>query len=310
MTNAPLDPSALIAVFGATGAQGGPVARALLEAGRPVRAIGRTESKLAELAAQGVQTVAIDLADPAAVARALDGVAAAFVHLPFLPVPEVVRAHATAVAEGLLGADVPMAVFTLSGPPSATPVSVASFDTKALAKRILSDSGARLLAFEPTGYLGNLAAFFSAPSVVYRDELRYPLPASHRQPWISVEDQAALAIAGLERPDLAGRWLRIGEKFTGPELADGLTAGLGRPITYVPIDPDEFGASLAPVMGPELGAALAEDYSMLGSRAEALDLDADTSEVRELLGVEPTPLQVWARAQDWQSAAAILGAPS
>lgn len=34
-----------IAVFGATGAQGGPVVQALLDANRPVRAIARTESK-------------------------------------------------------------------------------------------------------------------------------------------------------------------------------------------------------------------------------------------------------------------------
>jgi hypothetical protein len=229
------------------------------------------------------------------------------VHLPFIPVPDVVRTQASAVARGLVDADVPVAVFTLSGPPSTTPVGVASFDTKALAKQILSDSPARLVAFEPTGYL---AAFFSAPAVVYRDELRYPLPAQHRQPWISVEDQAALAIAALERPDLAGRWFRIGEQDTGPELADGISAGLGRTIRYVPLDPGEFGASLAPVMGPELGAQLAADYRMLGSRPTELDLDADTSEIRKELGVKVTPLAEWARAQDWQAAAAMLGAPS
>jgi uncharacterized protein YbjT (DUF2867 family) len=62
MTHFALDPSAPIAVFGATGAQGGPVAQALLEAGRPVRAVAHTESKLAGLAARGAQTVAVDLA--------------------------------------------------------------------------------------------------------------------------------------------------------------------------------------------------------------------------------------------------------
>jgi len=310
MSTSPLDPSLPIAVFGATGAQGNPVARFLLQAGRPVRAVGHTEAKLADLAAAGAETVAVDLADTAAVTRALDGVAAAFVHLPFVPVPEVVRAQATAVARGLVDADVPIAVFTLSGPPSATPVGVASFDTKALAKQILSDSTARLVAFEPTGYLGNLAAFFSAPAVVYRDELRYPLPAQHRQPWISVEDQAALAIAALHRPDLAGRWFRIGEQYTGPELAHDISAGLGRPIRYVPLDPEEFGAALAPVMGPDLGAALAADYRMLGSRPAELGLNADTGEIRDLLGVKATPVADWARTQDWQGAAAILGAPA
>ena len=40
-----------IAVLGATGVQGAPVAHALLDAGRPVRAIARTEARLHDLAA-------------------------------------------------------------------------------------------------------------------------------------------------------------------------------------------------------------------------------------------------------------------
>jgi uncharacterized protein YbjT (DUF2867 family) len=221
-----------------------------------------------------------------------------------------VRAQATAVAEGLLKADVPMAVFTLSGPPSATPVGTPSFDTKALAKQILTDSGARLLAFEPTGYLGNLSAFFSAPSVVYRDELRYPLPASHVQPWISVEDQAALAVAGLERPDLAGQWLRIGEKFTGPELAEGLSAGLGRSIRYVPLDPDDFGDSLVPVMGPDLGAALAADYRMLGSRTRPSGSTPTPPRRARSWGWRPRRCRSGPGRRTGRRAAAILGEPA
>lgn len=303
-----IDPSRPIAVLGAAGAQGGPVAAALLDAGRPVRAIGRSAEKLAPLAARGAQTAALDLADADAVRAALDGTAAVFAHLPFVPVPEVVRAQSSALAAALLAADVP-AVFTLSGPPATTPVGVASFDTKAIAKRVLVDSGARVVGLEPVGYLGNLSAFFSAPSVVHRDELRYPLPADHRQAWISTEDQAALAIAALDRPDLAGRWFRIGEQRTGPELAAGIGEGLGRTVRYVALDPADFGRSLAPLMGEAVARLLADDYAMLGRRPGALDLDAGTTALREELGIPATPLATWARTQDWVGSAAVLGAP-
>jgi uncharacterized protein YbjT (DUF2867 family) len=302
-----IDTAGPIAVFGATGAQGGPVAHALLAAGRPVRAIARTEARLRDLADRGAEVRAVDLADADAVRHALIGVSAAFVHLPFLPVAAIVRAQATAVATGLRDAEVPLTVFTLSGPAPASPVGVASFDTKAIAKRVLSDAGVPLVGLEPTGYLGNLSAFFSAPGIVYHDELRYPLPADHRQPWISTEDQAALAIAALARPDLAGRWFRIGEQLTGPELADGIGEGRGRRVRYVPLDPDAFGRSLAPVMGEDLGAALAADYRMLASRPSALLLDGDTAALRRELGVPATPVPMWARSQDWEAAAAILG---
>jgi uncharacterized protein YbjT (DUF2867 family) len=298
-----------IAVFGATGAQGGPVVQALLKEGRPVRAVGRDTERLSALAERGAEVVSIDLDNQDSVRRALTGVSGAFLHLPFLPVHEIIEGWSRALAAALVDEQVPLAVFTLSGPPSTSPVGVASFDTKALAKGILSDADARIVAFEPTGYLGNLSAFFSAPSIVHENELRYPLPADHRQPWISVEDQAALVVAALDRPDLAGRWFRIGEQLTGPELATGIGDGLGRPVRYVALDPDAFGRSLAPVMGEEIGAALAHDYRMLGSRPAELALETDTTEIRELLGVQATPVAEWARTQDWKAAAAVLGTP-
>lgn len=80
-----------IAVFGATGAQGGPVVEALFDRGRPVRAIARTPSKLQPLADRGAEIFALDLADAEALKKALTGVGGAFVHLPFLPVMEIVE---------------------------------------------------------------------------------------------------------------------------------------------------------------------------------------------------------------------------
>jgi nucleoside-diphosphate-sugar epimerase len=234
-------------------------------------------------------------------------VSGAFVHLPFMPVPELIELWSTSVAQAVLEADVPT-VFTLSGPASSAPVGVPSFDTKALAKRILSDAGVPLIGLEPTGYLGNLAAFFSAPSIVNEHELRYPLPAEHRQPWISVEDQAALALAALERPDLRGRWFRIGEQLTGPELAEAIGEARGSAVRYVPLDPEDFGRSLAPLMGEQIGAALAADYRVLGQRPAELALDSDTQELRRELGVPATPVADWAGSQDWEAAAAVMNA--
>jgi len=289
-------------VLGSTGAQGGPVARALLSAGRPVRAIGRNPEGLRTLAALGAEPFAVDLSDGDALATALDGVSGAFLHLPFLPVEPIVRAQATALTTAMRRAQVPLAVFTLSGTAAREPLGVPSFDTKALAKSILTEADLPLIGFEPTGYLGNLLAF-GAGSVVQHSELRYPLPEQHRQAWISTEDQAALALAALDRPDLAGSWFALGERFTGPELAAAIGRARGHDVRYVAISPQEFGAGLAAVLGPEAGAAVAADYAALGSRPDALPLDADTEHVRRELGVPATPIEEWARAQDWEGAA-------
>jgi uncharacterized protein YbjT (DUF2867 family) len=304
-----MDTTKPIAVLGATGAQGGPVAHALLDAGRPVRAIARTEARLHELAARGADVRAVDLADEAALTDALRGVAGAFTHLPFLPVLPLVEQWATALGRALVAAEVPLAVHTSSGPVPSAPTGVASFDTKEAADRILRASGAPIVFLVPTGYLANLSAPFSAPSIVVEGVLRYPLAADHRQPWISVEDQAALAVAALERPDLAGRTFRLGAVVTGPQLAEAIGGARGRTVAYEALDPAAFGAALAPLLGEEVGRALADDYGKLNERPASLGLDEDTDAVHVELGVPRTPLEAWARTQDWEAAAAVAAVP-
>jgi uncharacterized protein YbjT (DUF2867 family) len=297
-----------VAVIGATGAQGGPVVEALLRAGRPVRALARSAASLAPLAARGAQVHPVDLSDADGLTRAFEGVSGAFLHLPFVPVEPLVRAQAEALVTALRAAAVPLAVFTLSGPAASSPTGVASFDTKAVAKQVLTRAELPLIGFEPLGYLGNLSAPFSAPHVLQDGELRYPLPAEHRQPWVSTEDQAALAVAALDRPDLAGRWFAVGELLTGPELAVGIGEGLGREVRYVPLEPADWARSLVPLMGPELSHAVADDYALLGRPPQALELAPDTATVRRELGVPATPVAQWAAAQDWQGSAAIMAA--
>jgi uncharacterized protein YbjT (DUF2867 family) len=67
-----------VLVAGATGLVGGLLARKLLAAGFPVRAIGRNQDKLAALSALGAEAIALDLRDRAGVALACEGVTQVF----------------------------------------------------------------------------------------------------------------------------------------------------------------------------------------------------------------------------------------
>jgi uncharacterized protein YbjT (DUF2867 family) len=71
-----LEPRILVA--GATGQVGGIVARKLLAAGLPVRALGRNREKLAALSALGADAVLADLRDHASVMRACERVGQIF----------------------------------------------------------------------------------------------------------------------------------------------------------------------------------------------------------------------------------------
>lgn len=296
-----------IAVFGATGAQGGPVAHALLNTGRPVRVIVRDPAKAQPLADRGAEVAVAELTDTDALIAALRGVSGAFVHLPFIPVMDFVRPAAQALSAALVAAQVPLSVFSTSGPVATRVTGAGSLDTKAEAKRILLASGASVIVFEPAGYLANLSAPFVAPPVMKSGELRYPLPATHRQPWVSVEDQARLALLALDRPDLAGRTFGIGAQLTGPDLAAGLSAGLGRQVSYVPVSPATFAATVTPMLGVDLAAALDHDYSLVGTRGPGLDLDVDTTEITTVLGTQYTGVGEWARTQPWEAMAEVGG---
>jgi hypothetical protein len=52
------------------------------------------------------------------------------VHLPFMPVMELMEAWAGAVGEALVAAEVPLAVFSSSGPVPTGDVGVVTFDSK------------------------------------------------------------------------------------------------------------------------------------------------------------------------------------
>ena len=293
--------SAPVAVLGATGSQGGPVLEALLAAGHQVRAIARTPSKLASLAERRVDTRAVDLADPDALTRALSGASAVFAHLPFVPVADLIETWTTSLVRALAAADIPMAVFTLGGPAPSGHTGVPASDTKALAKGILQQAETPLVGFEPGGYLHNL--LLSAPSIVHDGELRYPLSAEHQWMFISTEDQAALAVAALQRADLAGKWFRIGEPYAGADLATAIGEALGRQVRYVPLAPEALGRTLAPLIGEQAAAGVAHDYEFLNQRSPLMDLDADTTAARRELGIAATSLVQWARTQPWAAVA-------
>ena len=66
--------SGRVLVAGATGQLGGAIARQLLAAGVPIRALARNPEKLAPLAAQGAEIAAVDLLDLAKLTEACQGI--------------------------------------------------------------------------------------------------------------------------------------------------------------------------------------------------------------------------------------------
>ena len=75
----------MITIMGATGHTGKKITEALLKAGKKVRALGRSENKLAELKRAGAEVLAGDTTDAAFLTKAFRGADAVYTLLPTDP---------------------------------------------------------------------------------------------------------------------------------------------------------------------------------------------------------------------------------
>jgi uncharacterized protein YbjT (DUF2867 family) len=94
----------MITVMGATGRIGGEITRQLLARGERVRALGRSESRLAELASMGATTLTGDALDPEYLGRAFSGAEAVFTLLPYDPAAPNYHAQQDRLGEAVVAA--------------------------------------------------------------------------------------------------------------------------------------------------------------------------------------------------------------
>jgi uncharacterized protein YbjT (DUF2867 family) len=94
----------MITVMGATGHTGKNITAALLKAGEQVRALGRSESKLAELKSAGAEVLIGDATDAAFLTKALRGADAVYTLLPTAPDSPDFRAEQDRQGEAIGGA--------------------------------------------------------------------------------------------------------------------------------------------------------------------------------------------------------------
>ncbi|MEO3808017.1 NmrA/HSCARG family protein [Sphaerisporangium sp. B11E5] len=254
----------IIAVVGATGAQGGGLVRAILgdpSAAFAARALTRNPGSPAakELAALGAEVVAADLDDPSSLVKALDGAYGAFFVTDFWAHLSVEReqAQARALAEAAAAAGVRHAVWsTLPDTRQDVPLdddrlpilegryTTPHFDGKAEANRFFTEAGVPTTFLNTTFYFENFLGPF-APARQEDGTLAVTLPmAGYRIAGIAVEDIGRVAFGVFKRPELIGRSLHIsGDHLTGDEIAAHLTAALGEPVAYRPQSLEDFRAA-------------------------------------------------------------------
>ncbi len=250
----------IIAVTGATGAQGGGLVRAILadKSGEfTVRAITRKpdSDKALELKKLGVEVVAADLDDVASLEKAFAGAHGAFCVTNFWEhfSPEKELAQAKNLATAAKKAGVAHVIWsTLEDTRKRVPLSdnrmptlkekykVPHFDAKGEADDFFRQAGVPTTFLATAFYWDNLVAFGMGPKKGEDGKLAFVLPMGDKKlPGIAAEDIGKCAYGVFKRgAELVGKTVGIaGEHLTGKQMADALGRALEQPVNYVAVPP-------------------------------------------------------------------------
>ena len=253
----------IIAVVGATGAQGGGLVRAILNdpsSGFTVRALTRKadSDKAKELKKLGAEVVAADLDDVDSLKKAFAGAYGAFLLTNFWEhfSPEKEFDQAKNMAQAAKQAGVQHVIWsTLEDTRRWVPLSdnrmptlmgkykVAHFDAKGEADKLFTEFGVPTTFLLTSFYWENMIFFGLGPKKGPDGKLALTYPMGDKKlPGIAVDDIGKTALAIFKKgKEYIGKTVGIaGEHLTGKQMAAALTKALGQEVRYNDVSPEEY----------------------------------------------------------------------
>jgi uncharacterized protein YbjT (DUF2867 family) len=253
----------IIAVVGATGAQGGGLVRAILDDRNgpfTPRALTRdvNSDKAKALAAAGAEVVAADVDDVESLKRAFTGAHGAYCVTFFWNhfSPDREGASAANMATAAKHAGVAHAIWsTLEDTRAFIPLTdnrmptlmgrykVPHFDSKGESNHFFTDAGVPVTMLVTSFYWENFIHFGQGPKKGPDGTLGITLPmGDKRLSSIAVDDIGKCAYGIFKRgSELIGKTVGIaGEHLTGAQMAASLTKALGRQVRYNEVSPEVY----------------------------------------------------------------------
>ena len=278
----------VVAVTGATGLQGGAVARQLLQEGWRVRALTRNpeHKKARSIAALGAEVVRADMNDPASLKRAFDGVSAVFsVQNHHISGYDGELAQGRHVTDAALRMGVRHVVYSAAGI-GQPGTGIGSWDVKERIAGYMRDRGLPVTILRPMAFMELMTAskFFPAAST-WRVMPRV-MGSARPVGWLAVDDLAVIVAKVFSDADrFVGRDLVLAADVASiSECRTLWREVMGRPPLRVPM----------PVWLFE--RFVGTDETTMWRWLRANDIDFDTQPARQLCP-QALGVRAWLRMQ-------------
>jgi uncharacterized protein YbjT (DUF2867 family) len=280
----------LILITGATGHQGGAIARELLSKGRKVRAMTRHPegATAAELKVLGAEIVAGNLDDAASLERALQGAWGAFaVQNTWEAGVQREEEQGIRFAEIARRAGIHHLVYS-SVASADKKTGIPHFDNKARVEAKVRSLGfPSHVILRPVFFMENLASPSFLPGL-QEGALAMGIKPETRLQMIAVQDIGRYGAWAFERhADLNGRGIDIaGDEMTMPEAARVLSGAMGREIRFVQVPIEDV-------------RKFSDDFATMLEWFDRVGYSADIAARSAESGIRPTPFREWAKSVTW-----------
>lgn len=273
-------------VTGATGQQGGAVARRLLDKEQQVRVLTRNPDKAAALKNRGAEVVVGDMTDSTVLDQALIGIDAVFAMSTFLEAGmDAEVEQGKTLADAAKKANVAHYVYASVGSAERN-TGIPHFEVKWQVEQHIAQLGLPATILRPVFFMENFSTFFP-PSA--EGKLVMPLRLDTKLQMIAVDDIATFAVEAFLRPnDFMGKAIEIaGDVLTMPEVAAQLSRTMKRTITFESMSIEQA----EPVMG--------KDFATMFKWFNDVGYAADVQALQQQYGVSLTTFADLISSADW-----------
>jgi uncharacterized protein YbjT (DUF2867 family) len=275
-----------ILVTGATGQQGGAVARALIAKGQKVRVMTRHPEKAAALAKAGAEVVQGDLTNQTVLQMALRGVHGVFaMSTPFEAGMDAEVRQGIMLADAAKQAGITHYVYTSVGS-AHRHTGIPHFESKWKVEQHIQKIGLPATILRPVWFMENFTTF-AKPSA--EGVITLPMRPARKLAMVALKDIGAFSAAAFIRPnDFVGQAIDLaGDELTIPEVAVLLTKAMGRPISFqeFPLDQAE--------------SALGHDFAVMFRWFNEVGYAIDIPKLKQQFGISLTTFAEWAKTIEW-----------